>query len=162
MEFGKYNIDGTVLVHKIVGIGNGVNNFTASNPDITSPGSSNISSAAHNIGVFNEFTNLVGTKLQILLKAIDTHITALVDTIDGIHNKSGVENIVSGNNTVSITFTTPFSNSNYSVVFSLENATDTTQYNAMLTTKTTTGFIITLSGSVSTVNYKINWKATKG
>jgi len=162
IEFGKYNIDGSVTSYNAIGTGSGASDFSTSNPDLSTPGSSNTTSAAHNIGVFNDFTNLVGAKVQILLKAIDTHLTALMETADGIYEKSGIASIGSGVNSIAVTFGTAFANSNYSVVFSLENTTDTTQYTAMLSAKATTGFTVTLSGSTSTVNYKLNWKATKG
>jgi len=79
-------------------------------------------------------------------------------TIYRIH-EHGRQAIANGSSQVSIAFNTALSNTNYTVNATLENTIDSPPsiYAFSVTSKTTTGFTVTLAGTTDSANYVLNW-----
>ncbi len=73
--------------------------------------------------------------------------------------KNGIQAINNGASTVSVTFASAFSTSNYTLTLGLENTVDSSPsvYPMMITTTTASGFTVLFSGDIDTQNYKLNW-----
>jgi len=90
------------------------------------------------------------------------------DTEDGLEfvafeefAQEGQETISNGVDSKSVTFGTSFPNTDYSLVFSLENTVDAAPsvYAMIITQKTTAGFTVLFSGKMDSTDYKLNWIA---
>ena len=84
-----------------------------------------------------------------------------VDALIG-ENKSGHEQLSVGDKSTSISFASPFSASDYTVVVDLENSADSpvSEYSLTITNKTINGFTVQYSGDIDSNNYYLNWYAT--
>ena len=73
----------------------------------------------------------------------------------------GIESIPDGSSEVSIIFSTPMINPNYSISYTLENLVDSDSsfFFSTVIEKSVNGFTIKLSGEVPTGNYSISWAA---
>jgi hypothetical protein len=62
---------------------------------------------------------------------------------------------------VAVVFGVAFGDANYSLKVSLENTTDSpaSSYLMVITTKTASGFTVTLSGNTDSANYILDWHA---
>ncbi len=77
--------------------------------------------------------------------------------------KKGVQLIPIGANSVSVIFASPFSNTNYYTLVTMENIVDlpVSIYSYIITAKSTGGFTVSFSGDMESGNYKLNWIAQK-
>lgn len=84
-----------------------------------------------------------------------------VDALIG-QNKSGREQLNIGDSSTNISFASPFSNSEYALVISLENEVDSpsSEYAITITETTVSGFEVNYSGDIDSTNYCLNWYAT--
>ena len=75
----------------------------------------------------------------------------------GVQN--GIQSISNSSNTVSVTLPSSYSTATYSIAATIENTTDSTpaQFAITITSKSTTGFTIELSGNTDSANYKLSW-----
>ena len=90
-----------------------------------------------------------------------------VNTISGaivaqipIPKEEGVIDIVNGSDTVSGTFAATQANANYILNANIQNLidADASSYTFTITAKTTAGFVVKLSTTVDSGNYKLNWR----
>lgn len=77
--------------------------------------------------------------------------------------KSGFESIGIDEDSVVVTLPTPYDDTSYIIKTSIQNTTDATvsQYAMLVTSKSTSGFTITLSGCTDTANYVLSWITTE-
>lgn len=77
---------------------------------------------------------------------------------------SGNQNIPNGNSSVSVTFTTPYADTTYSVSAHIINVTDGSPVfqPVVITAKSTTGFTASFNAPVDSANYALSWMALKG
>lgn len=75
--------------------------------------------------------------------------------------KDGVKDIPSGVSSVTVTFDTPFSSTNYRVVLTLENTVDAPPsiFPILINSKTTGDFTVLFSAATVSPNFKLNWSA---
>lgn len=75
--------------------------------------------------------------------------------------RSGTQAISNGSATVTITFTSVMSSTNYAIEYSIVNTTDALPIflQGIVTTKATTGFVITLNAPADTANYSVLYGA---
>ncbi len=75
--------------------------------------------------------------------------------------RAGVQAIVNGASTVSVTFSSTIGSTNYGVVTSIKNTTDTNPIflQVIETTKSAAGFTCTLNAPADTANYSLEWIA---
>ena len=78
--------------------------------------------------------------------------------------QNGLESISSSSSTVSVTLPSAYADTNYSITASVQNTTDATpsQFAIVITSKSTTGFTVTLSDDTDTANYKLSWITYSG
>ncbi len=77
---------------------------------------------------------------------------------------SGVMNTVAisnGASTVSVTYTSPFANTNYALVVMVRNTTDSSPIflQPVITAKSTTGFTATFNAPTDSANYSLDYIA---
>jgi hypothetical protein len=91
--------------------------------------------------------------------AIDSANYYITWDISDQTNVSGIQPITNGTDEVSVAFSTPRTNTNYSIALTVENSVDAnpSQFLYTITDKTVNGFTVKLSDSVSTANYAIGW-----
>ena len=84
-----------------------------------------------------------------------------VDSMIGI-SKTGQFNLVSGTSSVSISFNSSFSTTDYSLSVSMINTvdSDSASYTHSITSKSISGFDVSFSGDIDTNNYVLDWIAT--
>jgi hypothetical protein len=84
-----------------------------------------------------------------------------IDTLLG-ENKSDKEHLNIGDSSTSVSFASPFSDSGYVLVISLENEVDipSSEYAVTITETTVSGFKVNYSGDIDSDNYYLNWYAT--
>ena len=84
-----------------------------------------------------------------------------VDALIG-ENKSGKEQLNIGDSSTNISFASPFSDSGYTLIISLENTVDSpsSEFAITITDKTVSGFKVNYSGDIDSTNYYLNWYAT--
>ena len=77
-------------------------------------------------------------------------------------NKSGREQLNIGDSSTNISFASPFSDSEYALVISLENIADSpaSEFAITITDKTVSSFTVNYSGDIDSNNYYLNWYAT--
>jgi len=115
----------------------------------------------------DEFTELLDTPTTysgaaskvVVVKGDQTGLE-FVDLGLGVQKK-GIENIVNGASSVSVSFATAFSTATYTVTLGLENTVDATPsiYPMIISTKTVSGFTVLFAGDIDSSNYKLNWIA---
>jgi hypothetical protein len=90
-----------------------------------------------------------------------TYATPSVPTLTSLKIFAGVASMSSGATTVSITYSTAFSSTNYALTATMENITDTNPQlqPIVITAKSTTGATFTVNDPTFTANYLINWTA---
>jgi len=73
--------------------------------------------------------------------------------------KKGIQDIVNGASSVSVSFGTAFSSASYTVTLGLENTTDSSPsiFPMIVSTKTVSGFTVLFAGDIDSSNYKLNW-----
>ena len=78
---------------------------------------------------------------------------------DGSINKHGRQSVSNSATTQAVTFTTAYSDTNYTIEYTLTNTTDASpsQYGMVVTSKATTGFTVTFSGAIDSANYVLEW-----
>ena len=81
----------------------------------------------------------------------------------GLETKRGVQVIPAGTNSVSVGFISPFSNTNYYILVTMENIIDSpvSIYSYIITDRRLNGFTVSFSGDMESDNYKLNWIAQK-
>jgi hypothetical protein len=77
--------------------------------------------------------------------------------------KEGYTAIANAATSGTVTFPTPFSDATYILNYNIKNTTDANpmQFGSIITTTTSGGFTVLLSGPTDSANYYISWRATK-
>lgn len=89
--------------------------------------------------------------------------TGLIFIPDSDGSQSGVTPIVSGTSSLDVTYNTPFDDTDYALVLTLESKVGNySNFPLMIEEKTTTGFTASFVGDIDHDNYHLNWIATYG
>lgn len=103
-------------------------------------------------------------EIETTLTDDDTHLPSSGAVVDAIAAAGGGQNgqaaIANAATTVTVTFGTAESDTNYYPVISIENLTDSPPsiYAMIVSAKTVNGFTVTFSGPMDSANYKLNWR----
>lgn len=75
----------------------------------------------------------------------------------------GVEILTNDTVSETVSFSQPFSDTNYAVTLGLENVVDLSPaiYSMIVSNKTVNGFTVLFSGDIDSANYKLNWIAKR-
>ncbi len=73
----------------------------------------------------------------------------------------GEASISSGASSKAVVFTTPFADTSYSIIVTIQNLTDATPIflNPVITAKSTTGFTVLFNAPTDTINYVLEYIA---
>jgi len=91
-------------------------------------------------------------------------IDAAFSSLSGAYTfRAGSTTLANAVSTMTITFTNAFTDNNYSITWSIENTADAApiQLQGWITSRLTTGFVLTLAVPTDSTNYTIHWSCRR-